>query len=42
MWTSIKNTINWQISSSLIHGIVGQFSTMVNYAKDLDKSLNNI
>ena len=39
---TIKNTINWQISSSIIHGIVGQFQTAINYAEKLNQSLNNI
>lgn len=39
---TIKNTINWQISSSLIHGVMGAFSSAIGYAKDLNESLNNI
>ena len=39
---TIKNTINWQISSSLIHGIVGQYQAAINYAEKLNTSLNNI
>ena len=39
---TIKNTINWQISSSIVHGIVGQFQTAINFAERLNQSLNNI
>lgn len=41
-WTSIKKTAGWQMSSSLIHGLIGQMQQAVGYAKDLDKSLNDI
>lgn len=40
--TTLANTAKWQISSSIIHGITGAFSTAYNYAKDLNESLNNI
>lgn len=39
---TLKNTINWQLSSSLIHGIVGSFQKAINYAEKLNTSLNNI
>ena len=39
---TIKNTINWQISSSIIHGIIGQFQSAISYAEKLNTSLNNI
>lgn len=39
---TIKNTINWQISSSLIHGVVGQVQSAINYAEKLNTSLTNI
>lgn len=39
---TLKNTINWQLSSSLIHGIVGQVQKAINYAEKLNTSLNNI
>ena len=41
-WTSIKKTAGWQMSSSLIHGLIGQMQQAVGYAKDLDRSLNDI
>lgn len=39
---TLKNTINWQISSSMIHGFIGAIQGAYNYAKDLNESLNNI
>ena len=41
-FTTLKNTARWQLSSSLLHGMIGQFNQAIGYAKDLDKSLNNI
>ena len=42
MWTTLKNSIRWQISSSAIHGFMSTISGAYNYAKDLNTSLNNI
>lgn len=42
LWTTLKNTARFQISSSVIHGIMGAMSTAMNYAKNLNESLNNI
>lgn len=42
LWTVIKNTINWQLSSSMIHGFIGGVSQAYRYAQDLNESLNNI
>jgi uncharacterized membrane protein len=42
MWTTLKNTAKWQLSSSVIHGIIGAFSGAVSYAKQLDSALNDI
>ena len=39
---TLKNTAKWQLSSSLLHGLISGFSSAIGYAKDLDKSLNNI
>lgn len=41
-WTTLKNTARWQISSSVMHGFIGALKSAEGYAKDLDKSLNNI
>lgn len=40
--TTLKNTARWQLSSSLMHGAIGGLQSALGYAKDLDKSLNNI
>ena len=39
---TLKNTIKWQLSSSLVHGFMGAMSQAVGYAKDLNSSLNDI
>ena len=41
-WTTLKNTARWQISSSVLHGFMGALQSAWGYAKDLDKSLNDI
>ena len=40
--TTLKNTAKWQISSSILHGFMGSVQTAYNYAKDLNRSLNDI
>ena len=40
--TTMKNTVRWQFSSSMLHGFMGAMSGALGYAKDLDESLNNI
>ena len=40
--TVLKNTVRWQISSSLIHGFMGAIQGAYNYAQDLNESLNRI
>lgn len=42
MWTVMKNTARWQISSSAIHSFTGAVQTAYHYAQDLNESLNNI
>lgn len=42
MLVTLKNTAKWQISSSILTSFTSALSTAVNYAKDLDESLNNI
>ena len=42
LWTTMKNTARWQISSSILHGFMGTISSAYRYAQDLDESLNNI
>lgn len=40
--TTVKNTVKWQISSSMIHGIMGALQGAYGYAQDLNRSLNDI
>lgn len=40
--TTLVNTARWQISSSILHGFMGTLSSAYGYAKDLNKSLNDI
>ena len=42
MLTVLKNTARWQISSSILHGFMGAIQSAHGYAKDLNKSLNDI
>lgn len=42
LWTTMKNTVRWQLTSSVLHGFMGTLSSAVGYAEDLDESLNNI
>lgn len=40
--TTLKNTVRWQFSSSMLHGFMGAMQGAYGYAQNLDKSLNNI
>lgn len=40
--TTLANTARWQISSSILHGFMGAIQSAYGYAKDLNKSLNDI
>lgn len=42
MFTTLKNVARFQISSSVIHGLIGGVQTAYHYAQDLNESLNNI
>ena len=42
MWTALKNTARWQLSSSLLHGFIGAIQGAYGYAQDLNRSLNDI
>ena len=42
LWTSMKNTVNWQISSSALHALMSGVQGAFRYAQDLNTSLNNI
>ena len=39
---TLKNTAKWQLSSSLLTGVTSALSNSLQYAKDLDASLNDI
>ena len=39
---TLKNTVKWQISSSVLHGFMGAVQSAYGYAQDLNESLNNI
>ena len=40
--TTMKNTVRWQISSSVLHGFMGTIQKAYGYVEDLNESLNNI
>lgn len=42
MGTTLKNTVRWQLSSSMLHGFMGAVQSAYGYAQDLNESLNNI
>ena len=42
MGTTLLNTIKWQASSSLIHGLMSTISGAISYAKSLNSTLNDI
>jgi len=42
MMNTLKNTVKWEISSNLVHGIESAFSNALSYAKNLNSSLNDI
>lgn len=42
LWTTLKNTARWQISSSILHGFMSSLQSAVGYAQDLNRSLNDI
>lgn len=39
---TLKNTAKWQLSSTLLHGVISGFRSALTYAKDLNTSLNKI
>ena len=42
LWTTMKNTARWQISSMALTSIYSGISKALTYAKDLNKTLNDI
>ena len=42
LWTTMKNTMKWQISAAVIQGFTKSIGEAFTYAKDLNRSLNDI
>lgn len=42
LWVTMKNTMRWQFTSSVLHGFVGALEQAYGYSKDLNRSLNEI
>lgn len=42
LWTTMKNTIRWQVTTSALRTFTGGIQTAYNYAQDLNESLNSI
>lgn len=42
LWGTFKNTLRWQVSSSVLMGFTSTLQQGVQYAKDLNRSLNDI
>ena len=42
MWTTMKNTVRWQLTSSALHSFIGGLQQAYGYAKDLNKALTDI
>ena len=42
MWTTMKNTARWQITSSALHSFIGGLQSAIGYAKDLNRTLTDI
>lgn len=42
LWTTMKNTVRWQLTSSALHRFIGSVQTAYGYSKNLNSSLNSI
>lgn len=42
LWVTMKNTMRWYLTSSVLHGFVGSLEQAYGYSKNLDRSLNEI
>ncbi len=42
LWITMKNTMRWQLTSSVLNGFVGALEQAYGYSKNLDRSLNEI
>lgn len=40
--TTMANTVRWQLSSSMLHGLMSTMQSAYSYAQNLNESLNNI
>lgn len=42
LWVTMKNTMRWQLTSSVLHGFISALEQAYGYSKDLNRSLNKI
>jgi hypothetical protein len=42
LWMTMKNTMRWQLTSSMLMGFTSAIRKAYGYAQDLNESLNNI
>ena len=42
LWTTMRNTVRWQLTASALQGFTGAISEAYRYAQDLNESLTNI
>lgn len=42
LWTTMRNTVRWQITASALQGFTGALSDAYRYTQDLNESLTNI
>jgi trimethylamine:corrinoid methyltransferase-like protein len=42
LWMTMKNTMRWQLTSSMLMGFTSAVRKAYGYAQDLNESLNNI
>jgi hypothetical protein len=42
LWTTMKNTMRWQLTSSMLQGFTSAVGEAYRYTEDLNESLNNI
>lgn len=42
LWVTMKNTMRWSLTSSVLHGFVGSLEQAYGYSKNLNRSLNEI
>jgi hypothetical protein len=42
LWTTMKNTMRWQLTSSMLQGFTSAVSHAYGYTQDLNESLNSI